>query len=93
MVSMSELIVVVSADTVDLVCFLFFFFTFAPCVAAREAEIFPAVCRVRRGAATLEVALHAVVGASSSLPTVESETYSLMGGAGTACTSAASRAL
>jgi hypothetical protein len=92
MVSMSELIVVVSADTVDLVRFLFFF-TSAAWDAAREAEILPAVCRVRRGATTLDSALHDVAGASLSLPTVESETYSSMGGVGAACTSAASRTL
>jgi hypothetical protein len=33
------------------------------------------------------------VRASLSLPTVESETYSSMGGAGAACTSATSRTL
>jgi hypothetical protein len=31
-----------------------------------------------------------MAGASSSLPTIESEKYSSMGGVGTACTSAAS---
>jgi hypothetical protein len=84
MVSMSELIVVVSADTVDLVRFLFFFYTSAAWVAAREVEIFPAVCLVHRGATTLNSALHDVAGASLSLPTVESETYSSMGGVGAA---------
>jgi hypothetical protein len=76
MVSTSELIVVVSTDTVDLVCFLFFlfFFTSAAWVAAREAEIFPVVCRVRRGVKTLDGALRDMAGASSSLPTVKSET-------------------
>jgi hypothetical protein len=100
MVSMSELTVVVSTETVDLVRFLFFFFFFfffahavwvaAMVVAAREADIFPDVCRVRRGVATLDDALHDAAGASSSLPTVESETYSSTGGAGDAYTSAAS---
>jgi hypothetical protein len=95
MVSMSELIVVVSTDTVDLVRFLFFFFACAVWVAAmvvtaREADIFPDVCRVRRGVATLDDALHDAAGASSSLPTDESETYSSTGGAGDAYTSTAS---
>jgi hypothetical protein len=93
MVSTSELIMVVSANTADLVRFRFFFFASAAWVAAREAEIFPAVYRIRRGAATLDGALRDVAGASSSLPTVGSETYSSMGGAGAACTSAASRTL
>jgi hypothetical protein len=91
MVSTSELIVVVSADTADLVRFLFF----APMawVVAREVEIFPAVYRVCRGVVTLDGALCDVAGASSLLPTVESETYSSMGGVGTACTSAAPQTL
>jgi hypothetical protein len=98
MVSTSELTVVMSNDTVDLVCFLFFFFASAVWVAAmeaatREADILPAVCHVRRGAATLDDALHDVEGASSSLLTVESETYSSIGGASAACTSAALRTL
>jgi hypothetical protein len=57
MVSMSELIAVVSANTADLVCFIFLFFASADWVAAWEADIFPAVCHVRRGAATLDGAL------------------------------------
>jgi hypothetical protein len=70
---------VVSTDTIDLVCFLFFFFASAIWVAAmvaaaREADIFFDVCRVRRGAATLEGALRDMAGASSSLPIVESKT-------------------
>jgi hypothetical protein len=93
MVSMSEMIMVVSADTADMVRFVLFFFAFATRVAAREADIFPAVYRVCRGAVTLDGALRDVAGASSTLPTVESETYSSMGGAGVACTSAASRTL
>jgi hypothetical protein len=92
MVSTSELIMVVSTDTADLVRFLFFFVS-AAWVAAREAEIFPAVCRVRRGVATMDGALRDMVGASSSLPTVKSEMYLSMGGAGAACMSAASRTL
>jgi hypothetical protein len=60
MVSMSELIVVMSADTADLVHFLFFFFTSAAWVATREAEIFTAVCRICRGAVTLDGALRDV---------------------------------
>jgi hypothetical protein len=57
---MSELIVVMSADTADLVHFLFFFFTSAAWVATREAEIFTAVCRICRGAVTLDGALRDV---------------------------------
>jgi hypothetical protein len=71
---MSELIVVVSADTADLVRFPLLFFAFAMWVAVWEAGILPAVCRVRRGAATFDGALRDVAGASSSLHTVESET-------------------
>jgi hypothetical protein len=93
MVSTSELIVVVSADTADLVRFLFFFFAPMAWVVAREVEIFPAVYRVCRGVVTLDGALCDVAGASSLLPTVESETYSSMGGVGTACTSAAPQTL
>jgi ABC-type uncharacterized transport system permease subunit len=84
--------VVVSTDTVDLVrffFFFFFFFFFSSTVwvaemeaAAREADTLPAVCRIRRGAATLDGALHDVAGALLSLPTIESETYSSKGGAG-----------
>jgi hypothetical protein len=48
---------------------------------------------VRHGATTLDSTLRDVAEASSSLPTIESETYSSMGGAGAACTSAASRTL
>jgi hypothetical protein len=89
---------VVSTDTVDLVRFCFFFLASADwvaviVVAAREADIFPVACRVRRGAATLDDALLEVAGASSSLPTVESERYSLTGGGGAACTFVASRTL
>jgi hypothetical protein len=94
MVLMSDLTVVVSTDTVDLVHFLFFFasaiWVMAMVAAAREADIFPNVCRVCRGPATLEGALLDVAGASSSLSTIESEVYSSMGGAGAACMSAAS---
>jgi hypothetical protein len=63
MVSTSKLIVVVSADTADLVYFLFRFFTSAAWVTPWEAGIFPAVCRVRRDVATLDVALRDVAGA------------------------------
>jgi hypothetical protein len=45
---------VVSADTVDLVRFPLLFFSSAILVTDREAGIFPAVCRVHRGAATLD---------------------------------------
>jgi hypothetical protein len=58
MVLMSELFEVVSADTVDLVCFPLLFFTSTSWVAAWEAGIFPAVFRVRRAAATLDGALN-----------------------------------
>jgi hypothetical protein len=61
--------------------------------AAQEADIFPAICRVRHGMVTLDGALRDVAGALSPLPTVESETYSSTGGAGAACTSAALRTL
>jgi hypothetical protein len=74
MVSTSELIVVVSVDTADLVRFPLLFFASAIWVAALEAGIFPAVYRVRRGAATLDGALRDTGEASLSLPTVESET-------------------
>jgi hypothetical protein len=93
MVLTSKLIVVVSTDNADLVRFLFLFFASVPWVAAWEADIFPAVYRIHHDAATLDGALRDVVGASLSLPTVESETYSSTGGAGAACTSAASRTL
>jgi hypothetical protein len=57
-------------------------------VVAREVDIFNVACRVRRGATTLYGALCAVAGASSSLPTVESEMYLSTGGCGAACMSA-----
>jgi hypothetical protein len=60
---------------------------------AWEADIFPAVCHISRGAVTLDGALCDVAGTLSSLPTVESETFSSTGGAGAACTSAASQTL
>jgi hypothetical protein len=60
---------------------------------AREADTFSVVCRVRRGATTLDDALRYVEGTSSSLPTVESETYSSTGGVGAACTSSSSQTL
>jgi hypothetical protein len=84
---------VVSADTTDLVRFLLLFFASATCIAAWEVGIFPAVCRVRRGTATLDGALRDATGASLSLPTVESETYSSTGGGGAAYMSATSRTL
>jgi hypothetical protein len=96
---MPELIVVVSTVTVYLVRFRFFFFlasavwVAAIVVAAREVDIFPVACRMRRGATTMDGTLRDVVGASSLLLTVESERYSSMGGGGAACTSAASRTL
>jgi hypothetical protein len=49
MVSMSELAVMVSADTADLVRFPLLFFTSAIWVAAWEVGILPTVCRVRHG--------------------------------------------
>jgi hypothetical protein len=95
MVLTPELTVVISTDTVNHVQFGFFLFASAVWVAvivveAREADIFPVVCRVCRGAATLDGALRDMAGASSSLPTVESEMYSSTGGGGVACMSAAS---
>jgi hypothetical protein len=90
---MSELTVVVSVDTADLVRFPLLFFASAIWVAAWEVGIFSDVCRVRRSAATLDGALRDVAGASLSLPTIESETYSSTGGGGAACTSATSRIL
>jgi hypothetical protein len=60
---------------------------------AREVAIVPVVCCIRHGAATLDDALRDMAGASSSLCTIESEMYSLMGGASVACTSATSRTL
>jgi hypothetical protein len=54
MVSTSELFVVVSTDTTDLVRFPLLFFASATWGAAWEAGIFPTVCRVRRGVATLD---------------------------------------
>jgi hypothetical protein len=68
MVSTSELTVVVSADTADLVRFPLLFFASATWVAAWEAGIFPAACRVRRGAATLDGALRDATGASVVTP-------------------------
>jgi hypothetical protein len=91
MVWMSELIVVVVfADTADLFYFPLLFFAFAIWATAWKATIFPAGCRMRRGAATLDGSLHDVVGPSLSLPTIESEMYSSTGGGGTAWTSATS---
>jgi hypothetical protein len=58
-----------------------------------EQGIFPAVFGIRRAAATLDGALCDVAGASLSLPTVESETYSWMGGCGATYASAMSRTL
>jgi hypothetical protein len=78
MISMSELFVAVSTDTADLVHFPLLFFAFATWVAAWE------VCRVRRGAATLDGPLRDMEGASLSLPTFESETYSSTRGGGAA---------
>jgi hypothetical protein len=92
-VSTLELTMVVSADTMDLVHFPLLFFTSTIWVVAWEAGILPAVCRVRRAATTLDGALRDVAGASSSLPTFESETHSSTGGGGTACRSATSRTL
>jgi hypothetical protein len=65
-----ELILVVFANTVDLVRFLFFF-TSATWAAAWEVAIFPAVYRVHRGAATLDRALCDAAGALPSLPTID----------------------
>jgi hypothetical protein len=62
-VSTSELTVVVSTDTIDLVRFLLFFLAsvvwVATMVAAtREADIFPDVCRVRAARQLLTVNFH-----------------------------------
>jgi hypothetical protein len=84
MVSRLELFEVVSADTADLVRFPLLFFASASWVAAWEAGIFPVVCCVRHAVATLDGALRDVAGASLSLPIVEPETYSSMGGGGAA---------
>jgi hypothetical protein len=98
MVLTPELTVVVSTNTVSPLLFHFFLasavWVETIVAAAREADIFPAVCRVRRAAdvATLGCTL-LVAGASSSLPTEESEMYSSMGGCGAACKSAAARTL
>jgi hypothetical protein len=93
MVSTSELYMVVSADNTDLVHFPLLFFASTTWVAAWEAVIFPAVCRVRRGVATLDGPLRDVAGASLSLLTVKSETYSSTVGGGAACTSATLRTM
>jgi hypothetical protein len=98
MVSTPELTMVVSTDTVDLVCFHFFFLASAVWVAAivaaaREVGTFPLACRVRRGVTTLDGALRDVARASLSLPNVESDRYSSIGSGGAACTSAASQTL
>jgi hypothetical protein len=92
-VSTWELVVVVSANTADLARFLFLFFDSTTWVAAWEVDIFHAVFRVHRGAATLDGAIQDVVVASLSLPTVELETYSSTGGTDAACTFATSRTL
>jgi hypothetical protein len=84
---------VVSTYTVDLVRFPLLFFTSATWAAAWEVGIFPVVCHVRRSAATLDGPLRDVAGASLSLLTVESETYSSTGGGGATCTSATLRTL
>jgi hypothetical protein len=76
-----------------LVRFPLLFFAAAIWVAVLEVGIFPAVCRMRHGAETLDGAQHDVAAALLSLPTVESEMYSSTGGGGTACTSATSRTL
>jgi hypothetical protein len=64
MVSTSELILVVSADTADLVRFPLLFFASATWAVAWEAGIFPVVCRVRHGAATLDGPLRDATGTS-----------------------------
>jgi hypothetical protein len=73
MVSTSELLVVVSADTADLVCVPLLFFASTTWAAVWEVGIFPAVGRMRRSAPTLDGPLSDLAGASLSLPTVESE--------------------
>jgi hypothetical protein len=93
MVSTSELFEVVSVNTTDLVRFPLLFFASASWVAAWEAVIFPVVCRVRHATATLDGGLCDMAGASLSLPTVESEMYSSMGGGRAACTFTTSQTL
>jgi hypothetical protein len=73
------MIVVVCTDTADLVRFPLLFFASAAWVTAWEVGTFPAVCRVRRGAATFDGTLRVEAVASLSHPTVESKTYSPMG--------------
>jgi hypothetical protein len=90
---MSELAVVVSADTADMVHFPLLFFASAIWVVAWEAGILLGICLVHHSAATLDGALRDVAGASLSLPIIEYEMYSSMGGGGAACTSAMSRTL
>jgi hypothetical protein len=82
-----------------LVLFRFFFlastvWVTAMVAAAREVDILPGLCRVRRDTdlATLGGAF-LVAGASSSLPTNESEMYSSMCCYRAARTSAAARTL
>jgi hypothetical protein len=84
MVTTLELTVAVSADTAGPVVFRFFFlastvWVTAILATAREADILLVVYRVRHGTdvETLGGAL-LVAGASSSLPTDESEMYSSM---------------
>jgi hypothetical protein len=62
-------------------------------VAASEAGILPTICCMRRRATTLDGALLDVVGASSSLPIVEFDTYSSTGGGSAAYTSTTSQTL
>jgi hypothetical protein len=98
-VSTPKLTISVSIDTAGPVLFRFFFLASAVWVttivdAARKVDILPVVCLVRRGAdvATLGGGL-LVVGASSSLPIVESEIYSLMHYCKVICASAATQTL
>jgi hypothetical protein len=63
MVSTPKLTMAVSTDTAGLVLFRFFLlasvvWVTALVAAAREAGILPIACRVRRGAETLDDALH-----------------------------------
>jgi hypothetical protein len=89
----------VSAEIVGPTLFLFFFLASTVWVAAivataRDADIVPVICRVRHDAdaATFCCTL-LVVGASSSLPTDESEMYSSTHCCGGTTMSSAARTL
>jgi hypothetical protein len=89
----------VFADIAGSVLLRFFFLASAVWVAAIvaaawDADILLVVCHVRRDADTANLGgVLLVAGASSLLPTDESEMYSSMGGCGAASTSVAARTL